>query len=158
MNVLFDVYDSIGGVEVGDSDVTVVFDTTRHLNDHASLEEGEINLQLPSSIVTPPTYNTILFFSRASIYVSSGTNRSQSKSWIEIDTGSGYELVAGSESYGYNRTSTGGYSTIAMCTTVHLDKTITIPVKFRIRAKRISGSNTLNTVAVGSTLTGIMDM
>jgi len=76
MDVLFDVYDSVGDAAVGGSDATIVFDSIRHLHESATLASGEISVILPTYMVTPPLYTTVLLFARTSIYVSSGTSRS----------------------------------------------------------------------------------
>lgn len=158
MNVLFDVYDSSGSLTVGDSDVTVNYNATRYMSSFATLNNGEISLRIPSSRLTPPDYYTILIRAGVSLDISSGTSRSQCKIYLEADTGSGYSTVPGTFCYTYNRTSGAGYSSAALMTTFHINKNLMTPIKFRVRAVRVTGSSTISTVANASSLIGIQDV
>ena len=95
-----------------------------------------------------------MFFS---IDVSSGSVRTQSKAWMEMDIGSGYQIISGTDSYGYNRTSGAGFSTNPIHAVVHIQKSLT-SAKIRIRAKRITGSSSLVSMANASSFTGIIDL
>lgn len=131
MDVLFDVYDATGSLEVGDTEVTIGFDSVRHMHGDASLSDGIVTATLPVSQIVPPDHYTLLVFARVSIRLTSGSSRTQSKAWIEYDMGSGYVAVPGGDSYAYHRNTSAGYGSHAMCATIHIAKSNRNPIKLR---------------------------
>lgn len=157
MNILFDVYDSVGDVPV-DSETVILFNMPRFLNRGVSLLSGEINLSPSLSRFMPPYSYTLLLLAKVSLDVSSGNNRTQSKAWIEVDIGLGYEVVPGTDGYMYNRTAGAGFGSATINTTYQISKIIDGVVKFRIRAQKLEGSNDLITLAQASNFIGMIDL
>ena len=83
---------------------------------------------------------------RVSTSISSGSNRSISSAWIEVDTGSGFAEIDGTRVFMYNRSAGSGENT----GTANFVYLINAGDVFRIRVERISGSDTITTVADGS--------
>lgn len=154
MNILFDVYDNLGGVTVGDTAVTVGLNTTKVMNSLCSLGSNEITKSAASSIIQPYSDYSIYLSAKITVNATSGNDRSQSKSWIEMDSGSGYEVIPGTYCYGYNRNNAEGYCSMVMNTTVVVNKKS--PSKFRLRVQRSSGTNTIQTVADASSFIGLV--
>lgn len=157
MRVLFDLYDSIGGLSIENSDITVGYDTARYAVDSVSVDDGEVSLRMPASKLAPPDHYTLLIRASVTTNISSGTSRSQCKIHLESDTGSGFSDVPGTFCYTYNRNSGSGFGSAVIMTTFHINKSLLIPIKFRVRAVRISGSSTITTVAEASNFIGIQD-
>jgi hypothetical protein len=135
-------YDSVGGQSVGASAVTIAL--------------NQVGLNGDPQVYTP-NVNGELTFDRAGIYSvswsvtlritnNSGTN---SRAFLERDTGGGFVLVPGTYGHGYHVNSTIGYATISGCITAQ----VAAGTKIRIRAQSFAGGNALQTVANGSSLT-----
>lgn len=77
--------------------------------------------------------------------VSSGTNRSIARAYMQIDTGGGYGTVTASISYCYARTTTGGEGTM----TRKIRRWFNAGDKLRLRIDRQSGSSTIISIATG---------
>jgi hypothetical protein len=140
-----DVYDATGGTNVTSVD-TVILDTER-INTASSIftlstNTVEINADITASVIY-----------RVSTDVSTGTNRSLTTAWLEIDTGAGFSEVAGSRVYMYNRQATAGGNT----GTAALILSLNTGDILRIRCQRIQGTDTTVTIANGSSLT-IVDL
>ena len=138
------VYDTSGGLNINTVG-TVVLDTEAAASDSSvyTLLSGEFTFDIA---MTP----ALISYS-CSTDVSSGTARSSSYSWLEIDTGGGYAEIAGTRGFMYNRITSAGENTAS--------KTITRQInagdKIRMRAARLSGTDTIITKALGSNLTVI---
>jgi len=148
MDILFDVYDSVGNVSI-DSGATVLFDRARTLYEGVILSSGEISLSFPIARVMPPYSRLLYLNAKITTDVSSGNNRSLSKTWVEVDSGSGFEIVPGTDGYIYNRTIDAGLGSALINTSYTINKLIRT-VKFRIRVQRTVGTNSLITAANAS--------
>jgi len=157
MNILFDVYDSVGGVSI-DAATVIPFDQTRIMVNDASLSSGEIIISPANFRFIPPSIYTLLLIGKVTVDVSSGNSRTQSKAWIEVDTGSGYEVVPGTDGYMYNRTADSGFGSTTITTSYHISKCANLTMKFRIRAQRLVGTNDLVTLAQASNFIGMVDL
>ncbi|MEM6505315.1 MAG: DUF2793 domain-containing protein [Planctomycetota bacterium] len=139
---VFDAYDATGGQTFTTAEITLNLDTVRK-NSDANL------FSLASDELTINEAGTYIFIFRVSTDVSTGNARSASKCWIETDTGGGFATVAGSEGFMYNRTSSLGDNTA----TVQLALDAAAGDKFRIRANRVNGTDTIATKDNGSGMT-----
>jgi collagen type VII alpha len=139
---VIDVYDNAGGQTFTTTPITVNLDTTRY-NSNGSI------FTLSNDEITVNTDIRALIIFRVSIGIGSGTARSTSTAYIERDTGSGFSEVDGSRIFMYNRTLDNGDQT----GTGQLVLDVSSGDKFRIRAVRNTGSDTLETIADGSGLT-----
>ncbi len=156
MDVLFDVYDSVGGVDV-DSAVTVLFDTSRYICNNVSLLSGEINILPNSHSIIPPDNDILLLMAKVTIDAVSGNNQTQAKIWLEVDTGSGYVVVPGTDSYSYSISNSVGHGTAIINTTYQISKLNKIICKFRVRAEKSVGNNSLSTLAQASNFIGLIN-
>ncbi|MEM9346032.1 MAG: DUF2793 domain-containing protein [Planctomycetota bacterium] len=139
---VFDAYDATGGQTFTSATITLNLDTVRKNTDS--------NLfSLVSDELTISEAGTYVLLFRVSTDVSAGTARSASKCWIETDTGGGFTAVAGTEGFMYNRTLSLGDNTA----TVQLALDVAAGDKFRVRANRINGTDTITTKDNGSGLT-----
>ncbi len=155
--ILFDVFDGTGGVVVGDTAVTVPFDTVRYVNAHSSLVDGEVYVEPPTSKIIPPDHYVLLVISNVTLYVTSGTSRSQCKLWLEYDnspsdTPPAYTIVPGTDYYTYNRILNAGWDSVTISATFKKAKELTTPTSFRVRAQRVAGTNTIETLANASSI------
>ncbi len=158
MQILFDIYDATGGLTVGDTEVVVAFDTARYLNSYTSLSSGEMTVKLPPSRVIPPECHDMLLTAKIGYYVSSGSARSITKAWIEVDTGGGYAVIPGTDCFAYDRNNSARWSSTVTMTSYQIDKQNSGTVKFRIRTQRVDGSNTITTLASASNFVCIMNV
>jgi hypothetical protein len=136
---VWEAYDNTGGQDIS-STVTVNLDQERQTNSNYTLTSDEV------AVGSAGVYETTF---TCSIDVTSGSGNSTGKCWIETDTGSGFSVVDGTECYTYNNDSTQGENS---CTrTVVLDLSSGDDV--RLRAERNAGTDTLETITDGSSLT-----
>jgi len=156
MNILFDVYDSSGGLAV-DTTTVITYDTTRFLLSNVSLSSGEIQIKLPESKIIPPDNYVFLLLAKVTLDVSNGNNRTQSKAWIEADTGSDFQIIPGTINYMYNREKNSGWDSASINSTFQIEKTVKGSIKFRVLAEKVNGSNSLITVADASNFIGIIN-
>lgn len=103
---------------------------------------------LDSAEVTINTDDTYLIISKVTTDTL-GNNRIGTASRIQLDSGSGYAPVAGSQAYMYNRNNTTGEST----GTATLVLTLSAGDKLKMQVARVTGGVTAGTVANGSSLT-----
>jgi hypothetical protein len=82
--------------------------------------------------------------------VTSGTTRSESQCYVEVNTGVSFAEITGTRCENYNRTATVGDATTCSATFLH---SITSGDILRIRAVRTAGTSTVATVADQSRLT-----
>jgi len=151
-DVLFDIYDSAGGVVVGDTPTIVNFDSSRYIDSHSSLDSGEISVTPPTSRIMPPDYYVLLMMCKVTLAVSSGSSRTQTKAWIEYDNGGGFVPIPGIEGYMYNRTLDAGWGTVNLNTTFQKHKRDVDRTTFRVMVQRVSGSSTIITQANASNI------
>ena len=137
---LYDVYDTTGGQTFTSGTITINLDTERYNNGTFSLVSDE---------VTVNTDMTAVITFRVSTTVSTGSARSTSYAWLEEDSGSGFVEVPGTRIFMYNRLLNNGHQT-ATCVLI-MD--ITSGYSYRIRCARLYGTDTLTTIADGSSLT-----
>jgi hypothetical protein len=136
-----ELYNSVTTTGFNSSAVTVLLDQTR-INSSPSL------FNVSSSEVTiNGSINAFISF-RVSTEITTGTSRSTSFAWIELDTGSGFVEVEGSRTFMYNRTD--GASVNTGSGNILLD--LNSGDKIRLRVQRQDGSDTLNTVINGCNL------
>lgn len=157
MDILFDVYDSTGGVAV-DSETVIPFDQERKLKNGTTLSSGEITVSPVNFCIRPPDSYTLLLIGKVTLDVSSGNSRTQSKAWIEVDEGSGFYVVPGTDGYMYNRTTDSGFGSTTINTTYSVKKSAGLTMKFRIRAQKLVGTNDLVTLAGASNFIGMVDL
>jgi hypothetical protein len=84
-----------------------------------------------------------------SIDVTSGSNRTSSRTRLYLDTGSGYSIVPGSAAYGYHRNSSNGEDTPSKSTMLQLSA----GDKINLRIARIGGSGPLSTITQATNMT-----
>lgn len=135
----FDAYDNAGGQTFTTGTITVNIDTVRE----------NTGFSLASDVVTVINSGLYIIAFRVSTEISSGSARSTSKAWLELDTGGGFSEVDGSRGFMYNRNSTAGDNSCSI--TVVLD--LSAGDQLRIRANRIAGGAALITQADGSGIT-----
>ena len=134
---VFSVYDATGGQTVGITPVAVSYDTVTVNMDPdvyvPGVDELTINLD-----------GTYQFSFEVTCDATSGT-RSNSRSWLEKDSGGGYAEVAGTRAYGYHRNTVTGKDTGS----ASLPVSVTAGDKFRVMVVQDSGGG-LVTVANAS--------
>lgn len=140
-NKFFDAYDAVGGVSIN-SLTTVSFATERQNPDPDIFElaGGEVTINLSDKF---------MFIYRVSVDNVNGSNRSDFISYIERDSGSGWSEVPGTRGHGYNRQASEGMSTVTVACVLDVEN----GDKYRVRAFRDSGSDDLETIADGSSIT-----
>jgi len=142
----FEAYNSVTTTGFNTSPATINLNQTR-INSAPSL------FSITSSEVTINENINALVSYRVSTEISSGTSRSTSYAWVEIDTGSGFTEVDGSRVFMYNRTD--GNSVNTGSGNVLLD--VNSGDVIRLRVQRQDGTDTLNTVIDGCNLS-IVDL
>jgi len=104
-----------------------------------------------SSEVTFAEAGTYIVEAIVTTTITSGTDRSQSESKLQINTGLGYSDIPGTKMGMYNRRVMYGDSTgVAKCII-----TVTIGTKVKIQARKISGTSVVTTLDEGCSLTAI---
>jgi hypothetical protein len=88
----------------------------------------------------------------------SSSSRTQCSAYLEVDQGSGYSMILGTNCFFYSRNASEGKCSAVINSTLHIDKDIKDTVKFRIRVKRDSGNGIISTVANASSFIGIQDI
>lgn len=136
---VFGIYDSLGGI-------TVSGDTTISFNSIISGSDTRAFSSSSGEIISSTTGKFWVTFD-LSINVTNNS-RSIAQGWLEIDSGSGFVKVDGTDCYVYNRISAAGEGTA----TSRLLTTLNIDDKIRVRAKLLSGGGVLSTIAGGSRL------
>ena len=139
--VTFDAYNnnSVAQTFTGTA-ITVDIDTIRESSGHFTLA---------SRIVTAVTAGTYLVIYRVSTDIASGTNRSCSSAFLELNTGSGFVEVPASRGYMYNRTVGDADNSC----TVSIILNLSVGNELRIRVIRESGSDTINVIQRGCGIT-----
>lgn len=136
--VAFDVYDNAGGQTTTSSTGTVVnLDTVRK-------NTGEFSLS--SDVITINSEGTYFIVYRVSTDISTGTDRSASSCWLELNTGSGFSEIDGSRAFMYNREVIEGDNT----GTGHCILDLVSGNSIRLLFSRIDGNSTIRTIADGS--------
>lgn len=136
----FDAYDSSGGLTLTTSWQDVPFDVVRK-------NSGEFSLTSDTELTIPFT-STYHLTVRVSTNITSGTNRSDSKIRLVKDTGSGYIEVPGSIAFIYNRMLDKGTGTA----NITILDDFADGDKIKVQVARDSGSDTIETLANGSSL------
>jgi len=136
--LLWEAYDSTGGVNVG-SAATVVIDTIGQDSDDVDLAAG---------VVTINRAGTYRVHGRVTVNATSGTSRSITECYLERDPGDGFAAVPGTYGLIYNREVTEGGGVASFFRVIDLD----VGDLLRLRADRISGTSTIETIANGSGL------
>ncbi len=136
----FDAYDSTGNQTFTTGTIVLNLDTERKNTGHFTLT---------SDVLTVNTGGTYVITCRVTTDITSGAARSTSKFWLERNTGTGFTEVTGSRGHMYNREANNGENTA----TVVIIKDISAGHQFRIMINRETGSDTMTTVAGGSSLT-----
>lgn len=138
----FDAYDSAGGTDVsaGWTDIPLGTERKKTTDFTHSASSAEVTINTTETYVVAyaiTTDNTL------------GTNRSESETRLMIDTGGGYTVVPGSIGRIYNRMASEGEGTATRMLVLDLSS----GDKLKMQASRISGTNTIQTLADGSALT-----
>lgn len=122
--------DAAGSGNVAANPVTVVFDTVKFNDSNWSLTNGEL---------TALTSDSYLLIANIGTYGISGTSRSGTDAFLEVDTGSGFTEVADTRALMYNRGA--GYGDDSC--TISCPISATAGHKYRIRCVRSHGSDTM---------------
>lgn len=132
-------YDSTGGQSFTGT-ITVDLDTARENSNTSvfSISNGEITV----------AKNGKFFISYHTSLEQSTNTRSSSVAKLEIDTGSGFTTIPGTDSYGYHRNNNQGQNTCNGSCLINL----TSGDKIRLNITRYSGSATLVTIANASAI------
>jgi hypothetical protein len=141
-NISLDVYDSNGGQTTTSATGIVV-----NLDSGRIVTEGFTFDPLLSEATIASEGNFIVAF-RASTAISSGSSRSTSKVWLELDTGSGFTEVDGATAYMYNRTSGAADNSGSGFASLFLS----VGDKLRLKVARTAGSDTIELLPNGSSL------
>jgi len=120
--------------------VTVNLDTERRPNTEFTLSSGEITFNKDNEYIVSVT---------SSIKTNSGTSRSGSNTFLQIDTGTGFADVPSFMISGYHRTSGAAEDTGSL--TIPL--TVSVGDKLRIQVIRYTGSDTMVTIPDGMNIT-----
>lgn len=139
-NKYFDAYDATGGANIN-SITTITFDTERE-NPNAGV------FDMSGGIITVNLTDKFMFIYRVSINNVNGADRSDFISYMERNSGSGWLEEPGTRGHGYNRLAGEGMSTVTVATILD----VSTGDQFRIRAFRDSGSDDLETIADGSSI------
>ncbi len=136
----FDVYDNAGGQSFTTGTITVNLGTIRK-------DTGGGVFTLAADEVTINVTGTYIFVYRVSLVVSMDGDGTVGRIWLEKNA----VEVDGTRAFTYNRIkgSVGGENTVTMFAIVD----VTAADVFRVRAVRHNGSNSLVTIADGSSLT-----
>lgn len=138
---VFSAYDSNGGQAFSSGTITVTYDSNFLATPDFSLAGGEVT-HLADAVET-----YIVAYS-VSTEIDSGSSRSCSFAWMELDTGSGYAEIAGTRVFMYNRVAGNAANT----GTAAFVLTLAQNHKVRVRAARYTGTDTMRTIANGSQL------
>lgn len=133
------VYDATGGQSFT-GNTTINLDTTQ------TNTEGTL-FSLASDVVTV-AFDGVVYLSYELALGESG-NRTESRSWIEVDTGGGFAAITGSQSWAYHRNTNQGSTTASGSFIINVSD----GDSFRLRATRSSGGGTLVTQAQSARLT-----
>jgi hypothetical protein len=137
----FTVYDNTGG-QAFTGTITVNLDTVK-TNTEPTV------FSLSADVVTIALEGTYFVSYEGSVDTSGG--RTESRWFLQRDSGSGFSTEDGTFSWGYHRNGSQGITT-ASCTVV---LSVAAGDQFRLRAQRNTGGSTLTTQADGSRLTFI---
>jgi hypothetical protein len=140
----FEAYNTVTTTGFSTSAATVLLDQTR-INSAPSLFSF-----VNSELTVNSSINALISY-RVSTEISSGSARSTSFAWIELDTGSGFAEVEGSRAFMYNRTLDSSANTGSSNILLNLNA----GDKIRLRVQRQDGSDTLNTIIQGCNLSVI---
>jgi hypothetical protein len=139
---VFDGYDAAGGTSIVGG-VAVPLDTERKkttdFTHSTSTANSEVTVAVAGQYVVHMQVNT---------QITASTARSGSLCWLELDSGSGFAKVPGTDSIMYNRETTEGGTTGAASVVLDLD----VGDKLRVWAQRNSGTATIYLLAGGSRL------
>jgi hypothetical protein len=139
-NSRYDIYDSTGGQSFTDGTITLNVDTERISSGDFSNSTGEITCEFAET-------NQLYYVSfRVSTDISTGTARSTSYAWLELDDGGGFTEVAGFRGFMYNRDEDNAANSTEVSGFIYLNN----GDKLRIRVARLGGSDTIITLANGS--------
>lgn len=155
MKILFDIYDSIGGLSIN-SEAVVAFNSFRYMYKDVSLSSGELSIHFPFSYIIPPDFYLIMLCAKVTTIASSGNSSCQSKIWLEVDIGSGYQIISGTTGYLYNRSLDVLYNSTSINSIYKINKKDINLMKLRIKAQRISGSSNIITVADACNFIGMI--
>ena len=137
----FDAYDSAGSLTLNTSWQDVPFNVVRK-------NSGEYTFNSDTELVIP-TNTSYFITARVTTNITTGTNRSDCRIRIVKDTGSGYVEVPGTIASTYNRLASEG-TTTAVST---LLDDFSAGDKIKVQVLQDSGSDTINLLANGSSLT-----
>lgn len=139
---VFDAYDHAGGTSVvagAAVPLSVERQKTSDFTHSTSTSNSEVTIAVAGQYIVHAEVTTD---------VTSGSSRSDSSMWLELDTGSGFAEVEGTRGEMYNRQATQGASSASCTAILNLDA----GDKLRIYCQRNSGSNTVVLHADGSRL------
>ena len=134
-NKYCNIYSS-GSQTLTDTYQDILFDSDRRIDDfytHSLLEQELITFNQPGKY--------FVYF-RCSTFVETGNNRASSGIRLVLDTGGGFNEIAGTLAYMFNRDNDQGYNTC--CTNIVLDVSAGDVIKAQVR--REVGSTTIKTL------------
>lgn len=133
------LYDATGGLAVPGGGVAIPWDTQSKITPAFShtTSSSEVTIQRTGTYIV-----------RADISIDTGSSsRSSSQSVIQLDTGSGFADVSGTDGWGYHRTGANGEDTASLMAVLDLE----VGDKIRIVSSEVNGAS-LSTLAQGSRL------
>lgn len=140
VQTFFDAYDQTGGQTFTTG--TVVLNLTEREN------SGQFTLS-SNEITFNEDVDDVLIIASVSTDINSGSARSTSRFTVQLNTGSGYNEIAGMRGFMYNRTSGNGAATGSSQGVFSFNS----GDKIRILVQRNTGSDTITTLANGSRIT-----
>lgn len=146
-NAAITVYDNAGGQTFTTTPITINLDTIKE--DTGTGGTGIDLFTLSGDILTINVAGTYLIIADVGIDISTGTSRSKSRSFVEIDTGGGFSEEDGTSKQMYHRTLSQG----ADSSTCAFIKEFSAGDQIRLRVLRTAGGSTLVTEADETRLT-----
>jgi len=122
------------------STVTILYDTIRKNTGAFTLSAGEVTVNVT---------DTFFIFYTVTTDISAFNQTAITRSWLEIDTGSGFNPISGSDMFSHNKNSAEGEQTAS----THLIYDVVSGYKFRVRTNRFAGTGNTATKADASRIT-----
>lgn len=137
--VYFNAYDNTGGQTFTTGTVT--------LNLSERINSGQFTLASDEITIDSDITNVLVTIG-VSTEINSGSARSTSRFFLEVDTGSGFAEIAGTRGYMYNRTAGNAAAT------GHTNAVLSFNAGdiIRIRVERYTGGDTITTIGNGSAI------
>ena len=134
-SAIYSIYPSVAQIFT-DTRITIEFDTERNTDSKFSVLAGEITFNQPDIYFLAITVSND---------ISTGTARSGSDSFVQLDTGSGYNDIPNIGLFQYHRTATVGKDTASIIIPI----SVNAGYKIRVQTVRYGGADTLTTIPSG---------